>query len=260
MPKKRNSRTYKQKQQRRNRQRARTHKIQRGGSKYIINVSNIHIKKAWVISLEPHGFRMKGLSKIAHAAELPYTVVKAINGKKLDIKTLPPLGIGRAIFSTRRDPKIRMNLGTIGCYLSHRSLYEKIVAEETDPNACHLVLEDDITFPENFKELLTKTLTEIPSDWDIIYLSKGGKIIADSITPLIVKLKKVVDGYSNWGMWAQIYRTSFLRDQLIPYLSNMTDEIDTQICRNFDKWNAYCYRIPIAAPRGEIKSDIDLND
>jgi hypothetical protein len=260
MPKRRNSRTYKQKQQRRNRQRARTHKIQRGGSKYIVNVSNIHLKKAWVISLEPHGLRMKGFNRIANAAELPYTVVKAINGKMIDVKTLPPLGIGRLLFSTRNNPRIRMNLGTIGCYLSHRSLYEKIVAEETDPNACHLVLEDDITFPENFKDLLAKTLIDIPSDWDIIYLSKVGKIVADKITPLIMKLQKTVDGYSNWGAWGQIYRTRFLRDQLIPYLSNMTDEIDTQIGRNLDKWNAYCYMIPIAAPRRDLISDIDMND
>jgi hypothetical protein len=203
---------------------------------------------------------MLNFTRDAQAADLPFEVFKGINGEAIQTSKLPLIGIGKVIYTSRGDPNQRKNLGTIGCYLSHRYLYEKIVREDPDLDGCYLIFEDDVTFPPDFQDILQDTLKDVPKDWDIIYLSKGGKVVASPVTSIISKLKKEEDSASNFGTWAQIYRVRFLKEELLPYLKNMTDEIDTQIVRKFDEWNAYCYIPPLVLLQRGSKSQIDLID
>ena len=57
-----------------------------------------------------------------------------------------------------------------------------------------IIIEDDIIFPNNFKQLLLKNLKKIPSDWDIIYLGVTrpcGKLYKENIyKPSIDKCSK----------------------------------------------------------------------
>jgi GR25 family glycosyltransferase involved in LPS biosynthesis len=203
---------------------------------------------------------MLHFTRDAQATDLPFEIFKGVNGDTLQTSILPMLGIGKVIYTTRGDPTQRKNLGTIGCYLSHRYLYEKIVKEDPDLDGCYLIFEDDATFPPDFQDILQDTLRDVPKDWDIIYLSKNGKIAATPVTSIISKLKKQEDSASNFGTWAQIYRVRFLKEELLPYLKNMTDEIDTQIVRKFDEWNAYCYIPSLVLIQPGSKSGIDPVD
>lgn len=255
MPRKRQTRIQKI---RRNRKRLRTRK-QSGGRKLLVNVPNTHITKAWVITLEPEGSRLRNFARIAEEANLPFTPFQGVNGLTLRTSTLPTIGIGKVIFMSRGDTMLRRNMGTIGCYLSHRSLYETIIRETDNLNDCHLVFEDDVTFPPDILDILSNTIDSLPDNWDIIYLSK--KVLKGKrISPLFLKLDKTTDAKSNFGTWAQIYRTRFLKEKLLPHLANMTDELDAQINRMFDDWNAYCFDPPLVLTRSEAGSHIHAMD
>jgi len=56
---------------------------------------------------------------------------------------------------------------SIGCALSHIKAYKEILSNE-DPYA--LILEDDVVFEDNFKDLVKEKLAMVPKDFDIVYL------------------------------------------------------------------------------------------
>lgn len=261
------SKTRSQKRKkRRNKYRVKTRRLQRGGrlgKAPIIHTPNISIQKVWLITVEPNGSRVHHFDKIATASLLPYTIYQGIRGSLLDTSDhspLPSIGVSKIIYTSRGRRNESRNMGTVGCFLSHRNLYKKIVNEESDLNACHLVLEDDVIFPADIRSILQKTLTDVPDDWDIIYLSKGGEFVADKFTEFIAKLKKTTDGRSNFGTWAQIYRVGFLKEKMLPYLEIMSDELDSQINRKFDEWNAYCYNPPLVLLNPKTESLIEKLD
>jgi glycosyl transferase family 25 len=61
--------------------------------------------------------------------------------------------------------------GAIGCFLSHYSLWHKIINENLE----HLlIIEDDIYFLDNADQQLRKIYNNLPEDFDIIFLNCGG--------------------------------------------------------------------------------------
>ena len=61
-----------------------------------------------------------------------------------------------------------LNDGAKGCFKSHVQVWKNILADDKLKNV--LILEDDATFAENFKEVLDVALSELPDDYDILYL------------------------------------------------------------------------------------------
>ena len=57
--------------------------------------------------------------------------------------------------------------GAIGCAMSHRAIYQKIINENIQ--RC-LILEDDITIDENFNEKIKDIENEISYDYDLFFL------------------------------------------------------------------------------------------
>ena len=87
---------------------------------------------------------------------------KCINGKNVDPK----------IISEYIHPffKYFMPKSAIGCAISHIMLWEKLLASSDEKM---LILEDDVIFaqkPEEFKYFLGKSLENVPSDFDLLYL------------------------------------------------------------------------------------------
>lgn len=57
--------------------------------------------------------------------------------------------------------------GALGCWDSHKRLLKKIIDLNLD--YC-LILEDDVVFCEDFEKKFNKVLSELPTDWDMLYL------------------------------------------------------------------------------------------
>lgn len=62
------------------------------------------------------------------------------------------------------------NLGALGCFLSHKRLIDKCVAEKV---CSVLILEDDAVFCQDFSEKCSEFLNHVPNNWEMLYL--GGQ-------------------------------------------------------------------------------------
>jgi len=64
--------------------------------------------------------------------------------------------------------------GSMGCYMSHRFLLEKISQLPGDEDAIYLVVEDDINVKKGWKKRLASIWPKIPASWDLIKLGYVG--------------------------------------------------------------------------------------
>ena len=98
----------------------------------------------------------------------------AVNGKNLtnidNTKILDTYNTNvNALCDKKIKPNLTLNLskGEYGCALSHLGLWEKMVSENIE--SC-IIIEDDIHPNKNFIDY-QKLLAQLPSDWDIAYVS-----------------------------------------------------------------------------------------
>ena len=99
---------------------------------------------------------------------LRYELFDAVDKRDLDRERLACDGAydesrTRAPYRHRQD----MSLGAIGCALSHRKLYEDMVASGWDRM---VVLEDDVIPRASTLPLLPEALRELPPSWELCYL------------------------------------------------------------------------------------------
>ncbi|WP_339633469.1 glycosyltransferase family 25 protein [uncultured Sneathiella sp.] len=99
---------------------------------------------------------------------LSATFIEAVDGYQLDIDNLPEYDREKRRRYFGKDLKA----GEIGCLLSHKKIYEKMVAENI-PRA--LILEDDVFLADKFKDVLEDIQrTSLP--WDLIRFVGHGKV------------------------------------------------------------------------------------
>ncbi|MBB5030976.1 glycosyltransferase family 25 protein [Prosthecobacter vanneervenii] len=60
--------------------------------------------------------------------------------------------------------------GSISLILKHLAVYREVAAE---PDAWHLILEDDVLIRPGFVSALEACLTELPARWDLFYVGLG---------------------------------------------------------------------------------------
>ena len=149
--------------------------------------------------------------------------------------TLPPQGVGTTNF---KDRNLRIfNLGVIGAFLAHRALFKNL-AETAANKTGTLIFEDDVDIPADFYEKLAAVESQVPADWDFIFLDKM-YVDATPVSNNIVKLKKDVTATKNWGIWAYIVKNASLKDRILPKLEVMIDVPDIQLARFADVLNMY---------------------
>ena len=95
--------------------------------------------------------------------------------------------------------RIKYKSGQLACFLSHMSLWKKIV-DDNIPEM--IILEDDATIPDNFYEKLNEMRSELPSDYDILYLFihplqyKDVKVHTEHLIP---GKNNIVKRYTSYG-------------------------------------------------------------
>ncbi len=93
---------------------------------------------------------------------------EAVDGYQLDIPNLADYDGEKRRRYFGKDLKA----GEIGCLLSHRAIYEKMV---TDKIPCALILEDDVFLADNFKDVI-EDLQGCSVPWDLIRFVGHGKV------------------------------------------------------------------------------------
>lgn len=112
-----------------------------------------------------------------------YEFFPAVDGRGFDLSQLAAYDGAKRRRYFGRD----MLPGEMGCLLSHRNIYEKMVTENI-PVA--VILEDDVVFEEDFREALL-TLLGTKIKWDVIRFLGSKKIYARGCR----KIAKLTDKY-----------------------------------------------------------------
>jgi glycosyl transferase family 25 len=110
--------------------------------------------------------------------EINVEIFNGVNGKNIDIYDtentyIKKLQYGKKEFLYNRNIRLNkqvMSRGEFGCAMSHINIYTKLVEDEKYDN--YLILEDDANLVESF-EKLKNILNNLPSDFDLLHLSKA---------------------------------------------------------------------------------------
>jgi glycosyl transferase family 25 len=118
----------------------------------------------YVINLERSEARRSAMTRQISALGLPFTMVKAVDGKNVDRETL------HREYSSSDSKRIHgrdLKDTEIASALSHISVYQGMVQDGME---CAVILEDDVYVGAAFKMFVSSLPSMIEDDWEIINL------------------------------------------------------------------------------------------
>lgn len=205
----------------------------------------------FVISLPDNVERRQQMTNALSGIELPFEWVDAVDGRTFNVLDQPVY-----------DSKNRMRWfgkhltgGEIGCLLSHKKIYQKIITDNIEQA---LIFEDDVMLHKDFKRVLGKIL-EMDVDYDMIRFLGSPKLER-------LKMRAVynIDG-QHWltrhtGMPGGAHATLICRsgvDKLLKYLDKTAFPIDALMGRCWEtKLNWYTVRPGLASTDLNLDSTI----
>lgn len=132
-----------------------------------MNIENFD--KIFCINLEKRKDRKMECEIIFNKYKLNVEFINAVDGSLIkDTKGLKP--------------------GAAGCCLSHKMIYEKIKNNSSLKKV--LILEDDVEFHSDFKNLFKKYYSYVPDDWQMIFFGGSHNEPPKPVNEYVHKLKK----------------------------------------------------------------------
>jgi len=139
-----------------------------------------------------------------------------------------------------------------GCFRSHSNVVEGVIMEKTTLGEglnSILILEDDVEFIQSPLDLLNQFMSNVPKDWDQIYL--GGQ---HRIAPLDTKINCVKRGVSvnrghAYALNSKAYSKFYSHiNQASDYFNKKSHHFDHQleVAHRRQEWNVYCPPIWLA--------------
>jgi len=193
----------------------------------------------YVINLNESKDRLKLITSQLNKQNLQFTRFPAINGKNLDLPKLKKQNI------LQND---NMKKGTIGCSLSHITLWKKLAKQK---NQYNIILEDDVIIQSDFKRKLHNILDNITIPFDILYLGGSnihGKKINDFLIKPIYKKK-----LQNVGTYAMLINKKCL-DTIIKKNLPIDNDIDQSLNKRCRKLKVYYVYPPLVTHNNELDS------
>ncbi|XP_077060954.1 procollagen galactosyltransferase 2 [Siphateles boraxobius] len=128
--------------------------------------------QVYLINLKRREDRRDRMLRSLEVLGIDVTLTDAVDGKTLNSTQLRALGI--EMLPGYKDPYSDRVLtkGEIGCFLSHYSIWKKVVELQQQQV---LVLEDDVRFETNFKSRLNTIMEDVKQSglqWDLIYVGR----------------------------------------------------------------------------------------
>ena len=112
-----------------------------------------------------------------------------------------------------------------------------------------IVYEDDVTFPDDYPELLARTLEQAPADWEILYLGYGLDAAQPKRPGAFVKYDR------PWGAYGIALRQSAM-EKMIDRLDSCGTPIDISILnRVLPVCRYYCVGEPICGHLNQLPQD-----
>ncbi|KAL5484486.1 hypothetical protein EMCRGX_G020997 [Ephydatia muelleri] len=160
---------------------------------------NVGLDAVFMISLARRPERRNRMLACLDELAFNYTLFDAVDGRELNQSYVDSLGIH--YLPGWRDPwgERPMTMGEVGCFLSHYTIWEKMVEQQLKRV---LILEDDVDFEPKFKKNLRLLLDETETlklDWDLIFV--GRKVLNWNEEELITGSQMLVrPSYSYWTL------------------------------------------------------------
>lgn len=120
--------------------------------------------KFFIINLEQDIEKREKITKLCDGLGIDYEVIKAVYGKALSEEEIEKnvASIEEQLMHLRKP----LSLGEIGCAMSHRYCYQRIIDDNLEEA---IILEDDTIFSEELLEFL-KHKYEFPKDLELLLL------------------------------------------------------------------------------------------
>jgi glycosyl transferase family 25 len=120
----------------------------------------LNLPATFVINMERDQNRREAMRARLDAINLPFEFFSAVDGRTLSINDCAHYDGAKRRRFFGRD----MTPGEVGCLLSHRGIYERMIRD----NLKHaLILEDDVMFEADFPDVL-RALLKSPIKWNMI--------------------------------------------------------------------------------------------
>jgi glycosyl transferase family 25 len=118
--------------------------------------------RIYVVSMERNADRRERMQR--NLRGLPLTYIGGVDGRLLSDEEV------REVYDDRAAQEIygrSLSRGQLGCALSHRMIYQDMIENQLDRV---LILEDDATLCQDNLPSIESILTQLPTDWDFLYL------------------------------------------------------------------------------------------
>jgi GR25 family glycosyltransferase involved in LPS biosynthesis len=215
----------------------------------------MHYDKAYVIGFEgKKSERLIRFYESCKMAGVKTELFPAVNGRKIITEEWKVANYLSDDFDLRMP-------GSLGCLLSHVTLWEQISNDETVDIA--LICEDDALLDNDFLEKLKNIhWNNVPEDWDVIRLACH-KVTGDSISEYLVKpYTKYIKG-ANAGTYCYLMKSKSaekLKSVLIPYSNKQS--MDVMLKKRSDQYHLYVLKESLAHEqrfRYSVRKDMNLS-
>lgn len=140
----------------------------------LFNVLNSHFDKVFVLSLKRSTDRQERVKKTLKG--LNFDFFWGVDGRELNFDKMIQEGSYHPSF-TKLFKKIKgeevknLTLPQIACSMAHRNILKEMIKKSYE-NV--LIFEDDILIQGNHVDRIEAALSELPNDWDLLYLGHHG--------------------------------------------------------------------------------------
>jgi len=183
-----------------------------------------------------------------------YNIFPAVVGKNLNLIDFVSPQAYTQIIETEKTGKRKhhydLTKGAVGCYLSHLSIYKKIIESNVDYG---LIFEDDSKIVRRFYSKMLEGLDNLPDDWDIFLL--GVICLKCEFGKKIVKVDRF------WGTHGYLIKNKSAA-KLLEYLDKpLSKQIDADMSLLVKRGllNVYAINPVIVTQDSKFGSDIQSN-
>ncbi|MFQ6609998.1 MAG: glycosyltransferase family 25 protein [Fidelibacterota bacterium] len=214
----------------------------------------MHFDKAYVIGFpEENNQRLKRFFASAQRAGVKVERFPAVKGDELNLQEWIASGYLTADFQLNMP-------GSLGCLLSHVTLWEKI---HNDPKIhIALVCEDDAILDQDFLQRLDRiNESDVPDDWGVIRLACH-KITGEPVSEHLLKPPTRYVKGANAGTYCYLVKaesTLKLKALLTPYDNRKS--MDILLKTRSDQYHLYVLKSPLAHEqrfRYSVRKDMNL--
>jgi len=175
--------------------------------------------------------------------------VSAIDGTRLRSME-PQIVSGQGVADLSNPSKkfgLSLTKGAVGCAMSHKMIWEDVVQNK---KKLVLVVEDDAVILPDFRKKISSLISELPPQWDILYLGSSQYTIEKSISPHLARPSRIYGLFAYVINWQGAAR---LLNQCFP----LHYQLDTELWTHFPTLKPLM-AIPFIIAEKKGKSDIQI--